>query len=104
MNTTAKGSSAENRVVRHLQGQGWLVGSLRHYACAGDHIAIHPKFRTRVIETKGCKEGTLWSNFRKGDRAELLALAKDFDADPLLAHSPSDKKPIVFLTRDQWPS
>lgn len=98
-----KGNAAENRVVRHLREQGWLVASLRHYGCAGDHLAIHPRYRTRVIETKGCKNGTLWQNFRRQDRTELVELAERYDADALLAHSPVASKPIRWLPPETWP-
>lgn len=79
------------------------MASLRHYGCAGDHLAIHPRYRTRVIETKGCKADALWQNFRRPDRAELIELAGRYDADALLAHSPTPSKAIRWFPPDAWP-
>lgn len=92
-------------MVRHLRDQGWLCASLRHYGGAGDTLAIKPGHRARIIETKAVKEGTLWSAFRKQDRVELLKLAAEHDADPLVAWTPSPTQPIRWLLGPgDWPS
>jgi Holliday junction resolvase len=110
-----RGNAAEVRTAELLQKEGWLVGSRRHIAGAGDLLAVRPvghglevQGPTRpvcsvaLIEVKKCEN--LWQNFRRPDRSALLELASTFNAEPLVAWwKPKASKP-VWVYPTEYPS
>lgn len=98
-----RGNQRENDVRHHLESQGWLVGSLRHIKGAGDLLAVHRAYRTRIVEVKSSARSP-WNDFGRTDRRALRKLAESFDADPLLAYWPYDRKGLRWLVEDDWPT
>jgi hypothetical protein len=104
-NTTGKGSSAENFVARHLEEQGYTVGSLRHRKGGGDELAVHPDRPTKLVEVKGCKPGDLWQNFRRAQRQEMREVPLPPGSERILALvcGSGEKRTIEWFAESEWP-
>lgn len=102
-NTSRKGNGAELKTAKLLQESGWLVASRRHIGGAADLLAIRPGDKPRLIEVKACK--TLYSgNFRREDRAALIAEAERYGAVAECCWWPPRAREPKWLGVGDWPS
>jgi Holliday junction resolvase len=102
----AKGITAERRVAREGQEHGYLVASLRHFGCPGDQLWLCPDGKWRpekplLIEVKSTPEP--WMQFRREDRAALIAAALQFGCEPLLALIAPGLGGVAYLSPEDWP-
>lgn len=78
MSAVARGSAAENFVIKYFEALGYIAGSRRHIPGPGDQLFIHETgYRidgfgsVLLVETKKCKK--VWEQFRRSDRADMIA-------------------------------
>ena len=114
-----KGNAGENRVAHELRRDGWIVGSLRESAEAGDLIGAkataaydldreewerltdHPQ--VLIVEVKANRAGGPYANFRRPQRDALRVEAELAGARPVLAYAPPNQ-PTRWIGPDDWPA
>jgi Holliday junction resolvase len=107
VNTTSKGSAAENRVASYLEDQGFVVGGRRHRRGGGDLIAVlwDEEFvvhEVLLLEVKATKRSP-WQTFGPKDRQELLETAEACGGRAVLAWVPTRTRLELIYSKD-WPS
>lgn len=101
MNTTAKGSAAENLVATYHENRGWVAGGRRHRKGGGDWLFVRGPGERRLVEVKSDKRGP-FEHFGPKARAELRATAEQIGAEALLAWVRGGT--VSLVPAKDWPS
>lgn len=114
MSTVARGSAAENFVIRHFEALGYIAGSRRHIPGPGDQSFIHELGLRKngfaavlLVETKKCKPEQIWSNFRREDREAMRKQRLPFGGERLLVNVAGSGKTMRIdkvYREGEWPT
>jgi Holliday junction resolvase len=100
-NYAQRGRSRERAVADHMRERDWIVLKGTSFGVC-DLAALKAGQRPRLIEVKSDVDGP-YANFRKAQRAALVAVARLAGADALLAWWPP-RGTLRFIPSTEWPT